>query len=226
MATDINSAPRGADNGPGGKREAQRTAKRDTVLEAAITLFAGRGFEGTTLPSISAACGVPVPLIVYHFKSKDQLWRDSVDEIYRRLEAHIAGHADIISAASGPAYYRAQIRAHITAIAAHPEYMRILFQEGTQHSERLVWLVDRHQNRMTAMLTALIERGQREGLVPAVDPIHAKFIFSGAFVLPIVLAAEYKLVSDVDPLDPTFIDQHIEMCLRLLFPSLEETVQT
>jgi TetR/AcrR family transcriptional regulator len=165
---------------------------------------------------------VPVPLIVYHFKSKEQLWRDAVNEIYRRLETHIAGHLETIAAATGPAYYRAQIRAHITAIAAHPEYMRILFQEGTQHSERLAWLVEHHQNRMTALLTALIERGQGEGYVPAVDPVHAKFIFSGAFVLPFVLAAEYRLISDDDPLEPSFIDRHIDTCLRLLFPTLVE----
>lgn len=73
---------------------------------------------------------------------------------------------------------------------------------------------------MTALLTSLIKRGQREGYVPAIDLIHAKFIFSGAFVLPIVLAPEYRLVSDVDPLDPAFVDRHIETCLRLFLPTL------
>lgn len=205
---------------PVSKREAQRTAKRDSVLSAAITLFSARGYEGTALPAISSACSVPVPLIIYHFQSKEQLWRDSVDEIYRRLESHIAGFADEIAAATGPAFYRAQIRAHVTAVAAHPEYMRILFQEGTRHSERLEWLVDRHQNRMTALFTSLIERAQQEGLVAQIDPIHAKFIFSGALVLPIVLAAEYRLVSNDNPLDPVFVDRHIDVCLKLLLPTL------
>lgn len=203
-----------------GPRETKRAAKREIILNAAIMLFAGRGYEGTALPAVSAACGVPVPLIIYHFRTKEQLWRDAVDEIYRRLEAHVATYDQAIADATGPDFYRANIRAHITAIAAHPEYMRILFQEGTQHSERLVWLVDRHQSRMTTLLTSLIERGQREGYVPAIDLIHAKFIFSGAFVLPIVLAPEYRLVSDVDPLDPAFIDCHIDTCLRLLLPTL------
>lgn len=203
-----------------GTREAQRAAKRDAVLDAAITLFAGRGFEGTTLPAITAACGVPVPLIIYHFRSKDELWRDSVDEIYRRLKAHVASFERAIAQATGTEFYRANIRAHITAVAAHPEYMRILFQEGTQDSERLVWLVNKHQSRMTALLTTLIERAQREGYVPEMDLVHAKFIFSGAFILPIALAAEYRLVGGVDPLDPGFVDRHIDTCIRLLLPGL------
>lgn len=205
---------------PVSTRDAQRIAKRESVLNAAIAVFAARGFEGTSLPAISAACSVPVPLIVYHFRSKDQLWRDSVAEVYRRIEAHIAQYDDEIAKAEGPDFYRAHIRAHVTAIAAHPEYMRILFQEGTHHSDRLVWLVEQHQNRMTALLTCLIERGQKEGHVPPIDPIHAKFIFSGAFVLPIVLAPEYRLVSSSDPLGPEFVEHHIETCLQILLPSL------
>lgn len=203
-----------------GVRQAQRTAKREAILDAAIKLFAGRGYEGSSLPAISAECGVPVPLIVYHFKSKEQLWRDAVDEVYRRLESHIAAHTDIPPGATGADFYRGHIRAHITAIAAHPEFMRILFQEGTQSSDRLTWLVERHQNRMTGSLVALITRAQQEGIVPPVDPIHAKFIFSGAFTLPIVLAAEYRLVSDDNPLDPAFLERHIDVCLQLLLPSI------
>ncbi len=213
--------PQGAGNAkPATTREAQRTAKRDIVLNAAISLFAARGYEGTALPAISTACNVPVPLIIYHFRSKEQLWRDSVDEIYRRLKSHIAEHSAAIVDTNDAEFYRAHIRAHITAIATYPEYMRILFQEGTQHSDRLVWLVERHQNDMTASLTGLIERGQREGYVPQMDPIHAKFIFSGAFMLPIVLAAEYRLVSSDDPLDPVFVERHIDSCLQLMLPGL------
>lgn len=203
-----------------GARETQRVAKRETILGAAITLFAARGFEGTSLPAITTACGVPVPLIIYHFRSKEQLWRDAVDEVYGRLATHLAGFAEEIATATGVDYYRANIRAHITGIATHPEYMRILFQEGTQDSERLRWLVDRHQSAMTAMIVRVIERGQREGYVADVDLIHAKFVLSGGFVFPIVLAAEYKLVTGEDPLDPAFVERHIDTCLRLLLPKL------
>lgn len=210
----------GSSKRPAGVREAQRAAKREIVLKAAIEMFAGRGFEGASLPAIAHASGVPVPLIVYHFRTKELLWQEAVDEIYRRIEEHIAGFHSQIAEAKGPDYYRVHIRAHITAIAAHPEYMRILFQEGTQMSNRLAWLVDRHQSQMTALLTDLIERAQQEGHVPAIDPIHAKFIFSGAFVLPFVLAAEYRLVGQDDPLAPEFVDRHIDTCLQLMLPTL------
>lgn len=97
--------------------------------------------------------------------------------------------------------------------------MRILFQEGTQESERLTWMVQTHQSRLSTVLMQIIGRAQREGLLPEMNLAHAKFIISGAFCLPIVLAAEVKLVSGEDALSPEFIDRHIDNCLQMLFPS-------
>lgn len=188
------------------------------MLNSAIALFSQRGFDGTGLPAIAAESGVTVPLMLYHFKSKELLWREAVTEVYRRVETHIVGFQEAIEQAQGREFYRLCSRAHITALAAHPEYMRILFQEGTHQSERLKWMVETHQSRMSAMLLAIIDRAQREGLVPKMDLAHAKFIISGAFCLPIVLAAEVKLVSGEDALSPAFIEKHIEHCLALLFP--------
>jgi TetR/AcrR family transcriptional regulator len=201
-------------------REQQRMATRAAVLDVAIRLFAARGFDGTALPAIAAAAGIAVPLIIYHFKSKDLLWRAAVDAIYARLYAHLAGRADSIAAASGVDRYRAHIQAHLSALAAHPEYMRILFLEGMQPSDRLDWLVATHQADATARLTALIAAAQADGLLPAMDLNHAKFILSGAFSLPIVLAAEYRLVDGTDALSPAFLERHIDACLALLMPGL------
>jgi TetR/AcrR family transcriptional regulator len=206
---------------PGNMRTQQRDETRRLVLDAAIDLFAQRGFDGTALPAIAAACGVPVPLMIYHFKTKDALWQAAVSEVFARVEAHVAGHQPRIDAAQGVEYYRACSRAHITALARHPQYMRILFQEGTQDSERLTWLVETHQNRMTAMLMDIIGRAMSEGLVPAMDLAHAKFVFSGAFCLPIVLGPEYRLVTGEDSTTDAFIERHIDACLRLMLPTVD-----
>jgi TetR/AcrR family transcriptional regulator len=202
-------------------RSRQREETRALVIDAAIELFSRRGFDGTALPAIATASGIAVPLIIYHFKSKELLWRAAVDAVYARLDAHLEQFRAQIEAAEGLDFYRHAARAHVTALATCPEYMRILFQEGTQASERLTWLVETHQNRITARLTAIIDRAQREGLVPAMDLAHAKFIYSGAFSLPIVLAPEYRLVTGEDSQSDAFIEAHIDACLRLLIPGAD-----
>jgi len=213
MATSVSKSP--------GMRERQRLETRAQIMESAISLFAARGFDGTTLPAIAADCGVPVPLMIYHFKSKDQLWRAAVGEVYARVDAYLEAQQAGILAASGAQFYRRCARAHLTALAQYPEYMRILFQEGTQESERLAWLVETHQGRMSAMLKAIIARAQLDGLMPAMDLDDAKFIFSGAFSLAIVLAPEYRLATGRDSRSDDFIDRHIDACLGLLLPSID-----
>lgn len=204
-----------------GVRERQRSETRRLILEAAIALFARQGFDGTPLPAIAADSGVPVPLMIYHFKSKIGLWRAAVDEVFARVEAHLEQHRPAIEAARGGRFYRLCARAHITALATYPEYMRIIFQEGTQATPRLEWLVDTHQARLSEIIIAIIARAQNEGLVPPMDLGHAKFVFSGAFCLPIVLGPEYALVTGEDSQSDAFIDRHIDMCLRVMLPSVD-----
>lgn len=204
-----------------GRRDRQRDATRASILGGALELFARRGFEGTALPAIAARCGVAVPLIVYHFQSKDGLWRACVDTVYARLAAHLAGFAPALAKVHGRDWFRLQIRAFVTALAAHPEYMRIVFHEGMERSPRLEWLVAGHQGRMTALIVGIVEAAQAAGYVPPMDATHAKFVLSGAFALPIVLAAEYALIDGTDVLSPAFIDAHVDATIALILPGLD-----
>jgi hypothetical protein len=80
-------------------------------------------------------------------------------------------------------------------------------------------MVETHQGKMSGSLMAIIERAQHEGLLPPMPLAQAKFIISGAFSLPIVLAAEVKIVTGENSLSPEFIERHIDSCLRLLIPA-------
>jgi AcrR family transcriptional regulator len=53
---------------------------RDRILGAAETLFAQRGFDGASLRQLTAAAGVNLAAVHYHFGSKEKL----VEEVVRR----------------------------------------------------------------------------------------------------------------------------------------------
>ena len=50
-------------------------ATRAAILNAAIAEFAERGFEGASIRRIADRTGLQHPLITYHYRSKDILWR-------------------------------------------------------------------------------------------------------------------------------------------------------
>ena len=52
---------------------AERGAKREAILEAALELFASRGFDGTPIPMIAEQAGVSPGTIYLYFDSKEAL---------------------------------------------------------------------------------------------------------------------------------------------------------
>lgn len=197
------------------QRAVQRDETRALILEAAISRFAATGFEGATLNAIAAEAGLRVPLLLYHYTSKEILWRAAVDEVYSRYESAIAADMPPLDAEHDRAWFRAAMRAQVGALAMHPAYMRILFQEGTQNSDRLRWLVETHQARVSGMMTALIAEAQAKGIFPDMDPVHAKFVLSGAASLAVVLAPEYRMMSPEDPQSAEFLDRHIDALMAI-----------
>lgn len=200
----------------GNERTAQRQATQARILDAAITLFAQRGFAGASVSDVARACGSPVPLIMYHFKSKQGLWEAAIGLLFERVEKRLNEEMKALDGLSGLDFYKAAIRAHIRTLAAYPEHMHVLVQEGAERTERLEWLIATHQKPFNDQIVALIQSAQDEGLIARGDPEHLKFVLSGAFSLPIILAPEYAIMTGRDALDDDQIEAHIDACLALI----------
>lgn len=67
----------GARKRPGGRRKGV-SQTRDSILRAAVELFAERGYDGTTLRSITDKAGVDVAMVSHFFGSKQGLFNEAV----------------------------------------------------------------------------------------------------------------------------------------------------
>ena len=74
------------------KRDAEGT--KAIVLESAEQLFASRGFSATSLAEISRASGISDGLILYHFKTKEGLYKEVIERISRRYTEVFQGMRD------------------------------------------------------------------------------------------------------------------------------------
>ena len=72
---------------PRGPRTGGGRSTSERIIDAAERLFAKRGFHGVSVRDITAAAGVDVALVAYHFGSK-----------YKLLEAVLARRADVLNA--------------------------------------------------------------------------------------------------------------------------------
>ena len=114
---------------------------KERVLDASGALFAARGFDGTSFRDITAATGAKRSLLLYHFGSKEELWRLAMKRIVARLDAAIA-HRGLPPPDSPDAEkIGASLRTYIDALVEVPEYGQVLLREGVTAGPRLDWLI-------------------------------------------------------------------------------------
>jgi AcrR family transcriptional regulator len=78
--------------GPGRPRRADVDARRAEILEAAVRLFAERGFAGTTIEAVALAVGATKRTVYRHFTDKTGLFFAAVERlhVHERPAAHDA----------------------------------------------------------------------------------------------------------------------------------------
>jgi AcrR family transcriptional regulator len=104
---------------------------KEAILDAAVTLFARLGFEGASFSEITDLCGAKRPLILYHYGTKEDLWRLAVETVSRRFDEEMKARLVIDDDASDEAKMRASMAAFIDTLVAVPEFGRILLRGWT-----------------------------------------------------------------------------------------------
>lgn len=77
-------------------RAAEQEDARVRLIDAAIALFAEKGYEGTSVRDLATAADVNVAAVSYHFGSKDALYHEALraclapcGEMRERMQAHL-----------------------------------------------------------------------------------------------------------------------------------------
>jgi len=151
--------------------------KRRLILDAAVRVFARKGYHASRVGDIAEEAGVAHGLLYHYFRSKDELletifretWRDVLDAV-RAIEEtdesareRLAGVAKIL----------------LRAWRRDPDLVRVLVREVTRssHVQRRVDEID----QAFAGLERIIARGQEDGEFRSdVDPRMVSYVFYGA----------------------------------------------
>lgn len=193
---------------------------RERILQAALEVFSAKGFDGARTREIAARAGVPLGLLRYHVGDKMKLWRAAVDRAFSELQSGIASTLEGIQPDDVRGRLRQMVRGHVEFVGRNPEFVRMMHDEGKRGGPRMRWMVDRHVKPMFDRIIPLIERAQRDGVLPSgIDPIHFIYTLAGAAGVIFHQAEECKRVSGVDPSTPEAIDAHARACEHLFLGS-------
>lgn len=79
-------------SGPTGLRERKKRATRTLIADAALRLFAERGFDQTTVAEVAEAAGVSTKTVFNYFPAKEDLFFDRAEEVGQIWLDAVADH--------------------------------------------------------------------------------------------------------------------------------------
>lgn len=188
---------------------------REAITDAALTLFAERGFEGASMRDIAAAVGVEHSLLRYHFGDKGQLWRDAVSRMIERLDAQMAAVWDRTTGQPLVERFKLYLRAYVHYCAAHPEHARIIVQESLKPSDRVAWIVEKGVIRQHANLVPVLNALMARGHLPRVPIPSLIYMVSAAAQTIFMLANEVKAAHGIDYTRLEEIERHADALVAL-----------
>lgn len=199
---------------------------RRDLLEAALVEFAAVGFEAASTRVIAARAGVKQGQLTYHYETKDDLWRATVDQLFERFDAEFATASVSLAStevevegAAGAA--EIVVRALVRAVSRLPELNRVMIHASTTDSDRLAWLVDRHVRPRFDELSPLWEQVRTEGGTHLdADPFLIYYCLLGSASLLYVNAAEAAHLLGVSDstqvLTDALVESHADTIVAML----------
>ena len=190
---------------------------RDKILAAALVEFASHGFSGASTRAVAKLAGVQHPLLSYHFKSKEGLWRALLaatgGHFMERFNARLAGLRGVDDVTKLLLVQEEFVRFS----AENPHFHMLMSQEARRSSRQLKWLLQKIIKPYFLEVTALIRSAQRAGRYVNGEPHHLQYLFIGAATRIFTLAVEVEVVIGRSPFSPKMIDNHVAACLSLFF---------
>ncbi|MEA3127614.1 MAG: TetR/AcrR family transcriptional regulator [Caballeronia sp.] len=191
---------------------------RSRILAAALDVFATSGFEGSSLRQIASHAGEMHQLVVYHFKTKDALWREVVRSIFAEStqERSAAYWAEKAVTDEPGEVLREMFLAFAIFTAQHPEFHRLLSFEAQINSDRFDWLIESYVRPSYEISTQAIRTGQQAGVVRAGDPGQLHYAVIGVITTSIVFANEYSRMTGLNPRSPEEVEKTVNLVCDLL----------
>ena len=208
----------GAGDGPARKQQKRSVVTQQKLLNAAIDAFAANGFKGTSTRDIAERAGVHHPLITYHFKNKDQLWRAAADQVFRDFRRSLVASFEEHEVLDPKARMKVMIRSFVYYSKSQPALHKVMVQESSYPNPRLEWLIEEHLKPFFDASFGFMEELQSLGVAPAGSPailFNMIRLCSGGFL---ALGNELKHSSGIDVEDPATLDELADMITRVFLP--------
>ncbi|MEV4437411.1 TetR/AcrR family transcriptional regulator [Streptomyces sp. NPDC049577] len=155
-------------------------ARRQQIIECTIDLISTKGYPATSLSAIAERAGISKAAVLYHFTSKDNLTRATLEQVLERFMAYVSTR---VAAQPDPlAAIVAYVRAMVGYQQANRRHVRVITEMllDDEGGTRLKTPGRHDTHGRWQMLAGLLAEGQRAGLLREFDTRSVALAIGGA----------------------------------------------
>lgn len=155
-----------------------KIATRDRILDAALDVFARKGYHRATVDDIVRASGTSKGAVYHHFPNKEAVFLALVDDFAARLASAVAGAIAVHHGAL--AKVAAALTAALETFAGNERLARLILLEAV--SLGATYQVKRAQvtDRFAALIRGYLDEAVADGSIPPLDTSVATLAWLGA----------------------------------------------
>ena len=217
MTQDIKPMEQKKNKGKLGKQSREVSGRtKETVLKAALKVFAKEGFYNAKLRDIADLAGTTHSLIRHHFGSKDDLYKAVVDYGLNLHEERLLRVTKLHKMDNPVELFKDFIASYVSTVAKNPELSKILMHNNTSTSPLFNYLIERRK-QLHLIVEPVFKRVQQCGYFKDFD--HNSFlIYLLALVeTPVVMMDMSNKLLGRDILSRKGVSMHTERVLNFLF---------
>ncbi|MEM2936479.1 MAG: TetR/AcrR family transcriptional regulator [Candidatus Bathyarchaeia archaeon] len=157
----------------------RQVGKHKKILQAAVKIFAEKGFYKAKISEIAREAGVADGTIYLYFKNKDdiliQLFEEEMDRMINSMREELLAFKDPLQKLS------AFVHRHLQVVEENPRLAEVIQVELRQSNKFVKNYTNRKFQEYLNILEDIIREGQTEGLIRLdIDPGVAKRVIFGA----------------------------------------------
>jgi len=151
------------------------------ITRAAIDVFFDKGFDAASMREIAEKAGVTKPMIYYHFKNKQTLYQELLEEhlneFCERLENILARDDQYQT------IFSAVIDLYETTFSKGAKIYHIIQREISGNGRFVGLLTKKYFSRIVFQLSSLLHEGMRQGKVKPLGDSHLAGLSFSAILL-------------------------------------------
>ncbi len=184
------------------KTRQKKDAKRTSMMQAAVSVFAEKGYHSATIRDIVKEANVAIGTFYFYFPDKEtlfvHLYEETADFLLQTIEQGVKGQSSL------PKQIQAGLQSYLNIAIYEPAIINLLLVGGIGALPSLAEKRLAYRDRLTSIWQNVIEQAISANVIPEQNSRRIAELYSGAFdevVLNLLLYPEPSIEASPALLD-------------------------